>query len=348
MDKHKFPLSRDPPPPPPPHTHTHTHHAHTCKYANMHTHTHTNTHTHANMQTCTHIQTCTHTYTCKHAYTYKHAHTHTHIHTYTCKHAHTYTCKHAHAHTCKHAHTHANMHTHTHTHTHTCKHAHNNLRKLRRKAENAIKDPSCQSIKMNLYDCVTKPLFLLTQRKGNTMKKNYSSPKTLYAVVNKLLDNSPERILPTSTSDFCHKISKIRLNFPDKAVLTTWICWHVLWLSKFEKTTADEICQIVLSHVIKCSPLQKQIWVELINISFEQRSMEYLKNAVVLPLIKNMDSYMDRDILKNYRPVSNLKFCAKLIERVVSIRLHKHMTDNDLLIHQQHSYKKGHSSEHYC
>ena len=67
--------------------------------------------------------------------------------------------------------------------------------------------------------------------------------------------------------------------------------------------------------------------------------MEYLKNAVVLPLIKNIDSYMDRDILKN------LKFCTKLIERVVSIWLHKHMTDNDLLIHQQHGYKKGHSSE---
>ena len=53
-----------------------------------------------------------------------------------------------------------------------------------------------------------------------------------------------------------------------------------------------------------------------------------------------MDNYMDRDILKNYQ-----QFCTKLIEMIVSILLHKHMTDNDFLIHQQHGYNEGHSSE---
>ena len=77
-------------------------------------------------------------------------------------------------------------------------------------------------------------------------------------MVNKLSDNSSERILPTSTSDlelansfmnyFCGKISKIRLNFPDKAVSSTMdLPTNVRCLSNFEKTTADEICQKVIS-----------------------------------------------------------------------------------------------------
>ena len=58
-----------------------------------------------------------------------------------------------------------------------------------------------------------------------------------------------------------------------------------------------------------------------------------------------LDEMIGKDNKKNYRPVSNLLFIGKLVERVVSIRLKKHMDDNNLNITSQYGYKKGHSTE---
>ena len=46
------------------------------------------------------------------------------------------------------------------------------------------------------------------------------------------------------------------------------------------------------------------------------------KSAVVLPLIKKPG--LDPQVFKNYRPVSNLSFLSKLIEKVISSRILKH------------------------
>ena len=54
---------------------------------------------------------------------------------------------------------------------------------------------------------------------------------------------------------------------------------------------------------------------------------------------------MDTDSFKNYRPVSNLQFIGKLVERIVKIRLNKYMADNSLHSDFQHEYKSGHSTE---
>ena len=45
--------------------------------------------------------------------------------------------------------------------------------------------------------------------------------------------------------------------------------------------------------------------------------MDCLKSAVIRPLIKELDDFVDTDVLKNYRPVSNLLFLEKLIELVL-------------------------------
>ena len=161
---------------------------------------------------------------------------------------------------------------------------------------------------------------------------------------------------------FSDKILKIRSQFSEKHSFTLTDDTgksNAPSLSVFERATADEILQIITSHGIKCSPedpipsqLLKShintfipVWIELVNISLTEGSMECLKSAVIRPLIKEMDGVMDNDILKNYRPVSNLMFLAKLIERIVSIRLNKHMDDNNLHSEHQHGYRKGHSTE---
>ena len=52
-----------------------------------------------------------------------------------------------------------------------------------------------------------------------------------------------------------------------------------------------------------------------------------------------------KNLLQNYRPIVNLQFLSKVIERVVLKRLNKHMEENNLHCHQQFGYKKNHSTE---
>ena len=48
---------------------------------------------------------------------------------------------------------------------------------------------------------------------------------------------------------------------------------------------------------------------------------------------------------KNYRPVSNLPFVSKVLEKVVSSRIDEHLTVNNLHEEHQSAYKKLHSTE---
>ena len=61
-----------------------------------------------------------------------------------------------------------------------------------------------------------------------------------------------------------------------------------------------------------------------------------LKTALIRPLLKKTG--LDSDILKNYRPVSNLTFISKVIEKVISGRLNDHLINNSL-------FRDEHSTE---
>ena len=49
--------------------------------------------------------------------------------------------------------------------------------------------------------------------------------------------------------------------------------------------------------------------------------------------------------MKNFRPVSNLPFLSKVLERVVLKQLQKHLLENNLIESHQSAYRKGHSTE---
>ena len=61
------------------------------------------------------------------------------------------------------------------------------------------------------------------------------------------------------------------------------------------------------------------------------------------PILKKAS--LDREVLKNFRPVSNLSFLSKVIEKVIASRLADHMAANDLMDPMQSAYRKGHSTE---
>ena len=86
--------------------------------------------------------------------------------------------------------------------------------------------------------------------------------------------------------------------------------------------TADELKQIVMTYGIKCSPddpvpaflLKENVdvfipyWLEIVNLSLQVGSMDCLKSAVIIPLIKELGALVDKENFKKYRPVSNLLF----------------------------------------
>ena len=68
-----------------------------------------------------------------------------------------------------------------------------------------------------------------------------------------------------------------------------------------------------------------------------------LRQAVVTPLIKKPT--LNPDLLKNYRPVSNLPTLGKIIEYPAVSRLKNHLQVNNLTETYQSAYKSSHSTE---
>ena len=62
------------------------------------------------------------------------------------------------------------------------------------------------------------------------------------------------------------------------------------------------------------------------------------KQAIVTPLLKKPG--LDPNDLKNFRPVSNMPFISKILEKVVLTQLQKHLSEKDLLETRQSAYKK--------
>ena len=83
---------------------------------------------------------------------------------------------------------------------------------------------------------------------------------------------------------------------------------------------------------------------EIINDSLNSGSVPSIfKNASVKPLLKKPS--LDNNMLKNYRPVSNLSFLSKLLERVVQKQLFAYLNANKLLPLSQSAYRPHHSTE---
>ena len=68
-----------------------------------------------------------------------------------------------------------------------------------------------------------------------------------------------------------------------------------------------------------------------------------LKTALVKPLLKKPN--LDPLILQNYRPISNLQFLSKLLERTVLSQLNHHLETNNILDTFQSGFRPHHSTE---
>ena len=202
--------------------------------------------------------------------------------------------------------------------------------------------------------------------------------KQLFSLVNNLLGKGKSSALPThdnlgdlvnSFSDFFQgKIEVIRSNLeelevsvdplscpptsellpPSERKLPTFTPATDTEIMKIIKSSSKATCaldpiptKLLADHFL---PELVPIITGIVNASMESGIFPTsLKTALVKPLLKKLS--LDPEIFKNFRPVSNLSFLSKIIEKVVANRLIKHLRENGLQDLLQSAYKPGHSTE---
>ena len=127
----------------------------------------------------------------------------------------------------------------------------------------------------------------------------------------------------------------------------------------FLPLTADQVSAIIKSSPSKSSsaldPLPADLLkvalpvllpsiTRLVNLSLSSGDFPASqKTAIIRPLLKKPN--LNPECLPNYRPVSNLSFISKLLERVVLQQLTAHLDDFQLISANQSAYRRGHSTE---
>ena len=88
----------------------------------------------------------------------------------------------------------------------------------------------------------------------------------------------------------------------------------------------------------RCPPTHP-LWTCLLRTAFSSD----FKKSIVRPLIKKEP--LDSDELSNDRPISNLSFLSKTLERIVASQIDEYLLDNGLYAKMQSAYRKYHCTE---
>ena len=199
-----------------------------------------------------------------------------------------------------------------------------------------------------------------------------TNQKSLFAIVNDIRRKGNQQVLPEYESEetlanefatfFKEKIEKIVEKFPpneplpmdaamtDKAADTEF--------TNFEPISVKEIKRYIMKAPNKYCPQVDPLPTELIESSIDilaptlativNKSItsgivpQAYKEAVVSPIIKKSNL---EPTLANFRPVSNLPFISKIIEKVVSDQINAFTDLHSLDEPLQSAFKKGHSTE---
>ena len=174
-----------------------------------------------------------------------------------------------------------------------------------------------------------------------------------------LPSNIPPDQLPNRFRDFfASKIETIQDGFNENDKPNDMLSQVKCQLPAFNLISSDDMRKIIRESPTKsCSldPLPTFLLKEcldeltpvittIVNSSLSTGIVpKDLKKAIITPLLKKPTA--DCDVLSNYRPVSNLAYISKLLEKVVSIQLATYKHQNNLNEKFQSAYRLGHSTE---
>uniref|UniRef100_A0A8C5BQM8 Reverse transcriptase domain-containing protein n=1 Tax=Gadus morhua TaxID=8049 RepID=A0A8C5BQM8_GADMO len=129
-----------------------------------------------------------------------------------------------------------------------------------------------------------------------------------------------------------------------KNALTTAKTSYNSNLSQKAKTTTCQLDPLPTSLVKACLPSISPMITNIINSSLTTGTVPpTLKLAAITPILKKPGA--DPTDLNHYRPISNLPFISKTIERVVAAQLQSHLDTNNLHEPFQSGFRPKHSTE---
>ena len=174
---------------------------------------------------------------------------------------------------------------------------------------------------------------------------------SLWKAFNKTLNRCPIMQVPDHSSTatlanifssfFINKISVIRSSFPSDShsrVLNPPDTRKVL--QNLSCVTADEVRHLVLCKSSDLHPIPTSLVKDCIDIlitpitsiinyrSLKVPSLHTLSLPTTPPLLKKKAS-LNKESMNNYRPVSNLSFLSKVLEKVVVNQLNKHINSSN-------------------
>ncbi len=206
-----------------------------------------------------------------------------------------------------------------------------------------------------------------TEYYSTKIVESHGNQKLLFNITNQLISNHQANRLPTSDNEvdlairfgayFHDKIVNIRKQFISHPT-SEQIIHNFTGLNMLRPTTSEEITQMISSSASKhcqldpiptwllklCTDELMPILLAMFNTSLASGEFPHqFKVGLVKPLLKQ--GKLDTDELKNYRPVSNLHYVSKILEKLTVARLEEHLQVHSLYDPFQSAYKSGYSTE---
>ena len=244
-------------------------------------------------------------------------------------------------------------------------------RRLERRWRNTGMEVDKTAFKLHkkIYDKLLKDAH--TDYLTNLISENANDSKSLFKCIDALLGNNKQHPLPEHTSElelaekfndfFLIKVSEIHKNIVsrsnvDRSLLVEERRYEIPFI-EFREMAEQDIWKIVQNSpkksclldplptwlLVKCQAAINPVITNIVNASlFLSNVPKSQKAAVIRPLLKKINL---SPVFKNYRPVSNLKYISKLIERIVLEQLTEHLSVNNIYEPMQSAYRHGHSTE---
>ena len=190
--------------------------------------------------------------------------------------------------------------------------------------------------------------------------------KKLYTLVNNLTCRKSVTPFPDSENDvtlanefanyFKEKIRAIRSRLEKHPMYKPHETANA-FISKFEMVSESEVAECIRSMASKSCELDviptrilKQVLntviepiTRIVNVSLEKGIFaSKWKTAIVHPILKKASLDL---ILSNFRPVSNLSFISKVVEKLVLAQFNKHCSIHSLIPNYQSAYRANYSCE---
>ena len=210
----------------------------------------------------------------------------------------------------------------------------------------------------------------LKTKKKATLRTKFAEcnkePKKIHTLMKNLTAKQQPVQWPEHTSDenlvedfanfFLEKITKIRESLKDKPIYTP-TSTDTPKLQEFKALEEKDVHRVIMSlrtKTCELDPVPTTIFkmllpkilpliTKIVNLSLCQgQFIRDWKTAIVRPLLKKEGLQL---IMSNFRPVSNLSFISKIIEKCMLLQLSQHCNNNNLQPDYQSAYREHYSCE---